>query len=271
MNCTACERKTATGIHLCDTCADNLHDILNTMQELQDDLFDTMAKLDVIDNPGSPTGYDLTAPIKFSAYETKRELDERITSWATMLLEYDTRNQQPPSPEPIPYLRQAVNEIRKHDWSGAMLEELHDSTTKARRLIDRPKDIRILGKCWQTVEYDDGEHRECNSDIKADYHETTARCSYCGATYHVGILLAEIERKTRGNLMTAAQARKWLRRHAGVAITAKDIENWIYLKHIPYVLDHVSSIGKGRKLYYPGDVLKVHHRMQDRRRRTIRS
>lgn len=230
-----------------------------------------MAKLDVIDNPGSPTGYDLTAPLKFSAYETKKELDERIHGWATMLLEQDTRQQQPIATGPIVYLRQAINEIRKHDWSGTMLDELHETTTESRRLIDRPKDIRILGKCWQTIEYDDGEHRECNSDIKADYNDATARCSYCDAKYHVGILLAEIERKTRGNLMTAAQARKWLRRHAGVAITTKQIENWIYLKHIPYVLDHVSSIGKGNRLYYPGDVLKVHHRMTGRRRQAVRA
>lgn len=265
MTCTACHRPTTDGIHLCDTCTDNLYTTINNIPELLKDVADTMAKLDNHGRSTGSPGFHPTAPARLTALELHQELSHLIMSWTLMLRDYDTRKQPPQEADPQRYLRKSVNEIRKHDWSGAMLDELHHKTLRARNIIDRPRDIRILGTCWQTIENDDGNHYECSGHIKADYEEELAHCSQCAAQYHVNLLLAEIERKARGELMTAAQARRWLKRHARITITAKDMENWVMLGHIPYVLDHVSSIGKGRRWYYPGDVLKVHHRMRDRR------
>jgi hypothetical protein len=271
LTCTACTRPTTDGIHLCETCTDNLHETINDIPELLEDLADTMAKLDNNGQTLGSPGYHPSAPARLTALELHSELSELLASWTNMLRDYDSRTTPPQDADPQKYLRQSVNEIRKHDFAGDMLDELHNKTTRIRRTIDKPRDIRILGTCWQTIEFNDGNHHECGGKIKADYDQTIAHCSQCHEPYYVSLLLQETERKARGELMPAAEARRFLKQHARVNITAKDMENWIQLGHIPYVLDHVSSIGKGRKLYYPGDVLKVHHRMKDRRRRLIRA
>lgn len=269
MTCTACHRPTTDGIHLCDTCTDDLHRIINDLPELLEDLAVTMAKQDNTHRSASSPGFHPTAPAQLTALLLHGEISELITSWAIMLHDYDTRKHPPQEADPQKYLRKSTNEIRKHDWSCDMLDELHHKTVRATRFIDLPRDIKIFGTCWQIIEYDDGNHYECKGQIKADHDATIATCEQCKASYYTSILIAEAERKTRGELMPAAQARRFLKQHAGTTIKPKDLENWIALGHVPYVLDHVSSIGKGRRLYYPGDILKVQHRMRDRGKRLI--
>lgn len=264
MICTACQQPTATGIHLCDTCTDNLHDILNTLPELLADLDDTTAKLDATAGPGGSPGFTSTPPVKLSALDASYHLRTLVNSWTSMLIDYDTRNHWI-ADEPITYLRRSTNEIRKHDWSGSMLDELHRATTKAQRLIDRPRDIRILGTCQQDTLYDDGLYDDCGGDIKTEHGDTLARCSQCDTVYYVTDLQAEIERKTRGELMTGPAARRWLAKYAGVKITYDDIRNWMKRKQLPYVLERVTTTSRATKLVYPGDVLQVHHRMTDKR------
>lgn len=259
MYCTACNQPTAEGIHLCDTCTDNLHSILNNLPELQQELADTAAKLDATSAPGGTPGFHSTPPAKLIALDRDYELRALITSWTSMLIDYDSRKQPGPrGDDPITYLRRSTHEIRKHDWSGTMLDELHRTTTAAQRIIDRPKDIRILGRCEQSFEDEGGSYYACDGEIKADYDDALASCNQCGAIYYVHDLLAYRKEKTRGELMTGPEARRWLAKHAGVKVTYKDIRNWIDRGKLPYVLARVTTGGRDTKLVYPGDVLRVH-------------
>lgn len=265
MHCTACQQPTATGIHLCDTCTDNLHDILNDLPDLLEDLDDTTAKLDATAGPGGSPGFTSTPPAKLGALDTSYHLRSIVNSWTSMLTDYDTRKHPPQfDGDPITYLRRSTNEIRKHDWSGSMLDELYRATASANRLIDRPLDIRILGVCRQQLEYIDSSTYDCLGSIKADYDDPIAHCDNCDATYLAQDLMAERERKARGDLMTGPQARRWLSKHAGVKITYDDIRNWMKRKRLPYVLERVTTTGRATKLVYPGDVLRVHQQMQDK-------
>jgi len=267
LTCTACQQPTATGIHLCDTCTDNLYDILNTLPELLADLDITTAKLDATSAPGGSPGFTSTPPGKLSALDTSYHLRSIVNSWTSMLTDYDTRKPAPPlDGDPIAHLRRATNEIRKHDWSGTMLDELHRATSKAHRLIDRPRDIRILGTCERSFEHEGVTITlECGGEIKADYDDAYAQCCQCGALYLVQDLVAERERKARGELMTGPQARRWLAENANVQVSYDDIRNWMKRKMLPYVLERVTTTNRSVKLVYPGDVLKVHQLMHDKR------
>lgn len=268
MTCTACNRPTSDGIHLCDTCTDNLHSILNDVPELIDDLTDTVAKLDATGALGGTPGFHSTPPAKLPALEIKHTLQRLIDSWTSMLIDYDTRDKPGLiGCTPIVHLRRSINEIRKHDWAGSMLDEMHRVTSRAHRIIDRPKDIRILGRCEKTFEDESGSYFACDGDIKADYDDAIARCEQCASTYLVQDLIEERHRKARGELMTGPEARRWLAEHAHVKITYDDIRNWMKRKLLPYVLARVTTGGRDTKLVYPGDVLQVHLWMHDKHAR----
>lgn len=73
-------------------------------------------------------------------------------------------------------------------------------------------------------------------------------------------------RDAQGEPKPPKECRTWLWEKAGIQVTAKDIENWVYHKHLSYVLERVTTTEKPKRIYFPGEVFKVHSRMQERRR-----
>lgn len=73
-------------------------------------------------------------------------------------------------------------------------------------------------------------------------------------------------REAQGDPKPPKECRAWLAEKAGIQVTAKDIENWVYYKHLRYVLDRVTTDKNSKRIYFPGEVFQVHSRMQDRRR-----
>lgn len=254
MICSHCDNPTAAGLHLCTRCTQQLTETLETAPALTAELEVTTAKLDNHGGNGGAPGFQASAPVRLSALEAGRHLDTLIVSWAVMLRDYDTRPEHAREKTALEFLTGGLPEIRRHDWSGPMLSELTEATGKARRLIDAPRDIRILGKCLQMLE----DLTPCDQPLKVDGQQPETVCPGCGTLYHTSLLEARNRRRARGELMTAPDARRFLKRHAGVSVTYDDIRNWMKRGRLPYALDRVTSRGRDTKLVYPGDVLQIH-------------
>lgn len=65
--------------------------------------------------------------------------------------------------------------------------------------------------------------------------------------------------------MRAADVRRYLSSAAGVQVSKKDMENWIQLGRLGYVLERVEVAKRPRRIYFPGDVLHLHMKMLHRR------
>lgn len=261
MNCTRCATPTADGIHLCDTCTEQLSETLNLIPEMLTDLSDTTAKLDNHGGNGGSPGFQPTAPVRLGALETGRHLEILISSWASMLRDYDTRQHHAHAAGPQQYLTEAVPEIRRHDWAGEIHRELTTAVRKAQHHIDAPRDIRILGKCLQLLE----DLTPCEQPLKVDGSAPTTVCPGCGTLYYTSLLERWNRKRIRGKPMSAAKVRRYLKQKTGITVKTKDFENWVYHGHLNYVLELVKTRGRERRLYFPGDVLEVQQRMDARR------
>lgn len=142
-----------------------------------------------------------------------------------------------------------------------MLEELHEATHEAQCLIDLPRDIRILGTCQKNILTDEGELAECNGQIKVDGEQPDAQCANCKAIYNTAELQEWNHKRARGKPMTAAQVRRYLKKHANITVKTKNFENWVRRGRLRYVLELVKTRGREKRLYFPGDVLEVQRQM----------
>lgn len=241
------------GIYLCETCADSLYQIFNDLPGLLEDLEITTAKLDNTGTKGGTSHSGPVLPVNLGALETKMHLEIIITSWSSMLNDYaNTRQKREPQQPHLAYLRGNINTIRSFDFAGDMHEELKDAYRDALRLVDLPRDIRILGTCSEP---------NCSGKIRADGNADTATCSECRSTYSTTDLEAWNRERTRGEPMRAGAVRKYLKKHAGVTITQKDLDNWVARKQLWSALERITTGTRTQRIYYPGDVLKAHQKM----------
>jgi len=127
----------------------------------------------------------------------------------------------------------------------------------ARDLVWGPEDRRVYGPCDTGV---------CVTPLHANADAVSVRCPTCGTVHHVYELLDRLKTKARGEPMPPREAREFLQEKARVFVLKKDFENWVQLGKLDYVFERVTTDNKPRRMYYPGDVLKVFQEMRDRRR-----
>lgn len=128
---------------------------------------------------------------------------------------------------------------------------------QARDLVWGPEDRRVYGPC---------ETGPCVSPLTATTEAQSIKCPTCGTVHHVYELLDRLRTKARGTPMPPREAREFLQEKARVFILKKDFENWVQMGKMPYVLERVTTTDKPRRMYYPGDVLKVFQDMRAKRR-----
>lgn len=152
--------------------------------------------------------------------------------------------------------------------AGQILWMARDWVSKARDLVWGPEDSRVYGRCEEPLdgEDEDDDPIPCDGLLVAHPDDVTVKCPECNTIHNVSDVLAKLRRKVRGEPMPPSGVRDLLRAKAKAVITKKDIENWVSRGKLRYVLDHVSSINKDRKIYYPGDVLRVFEDMRARSR-----
>ncbi len=141
---------------------------------------------------------------------------------------------------------------------------------QGRDLVWGPEDKRVYGRCEKLFEDEDGEETvPCGGQLVAHPDDPTVKCPECSGVYAISDVLDKLRAKVRGEPLSPSGVREFLRTKARAVVTKKDIENWVSRGKLGYVLDHVSSIGKDRKIYYPGDVLKVFEDMRARSRASM--
>lgn len=261
MECTYCQRPTPVGLHLCEACADRLHATLNELPDLLDELHTTAAKLDHTGTGGAARGSNASSsepPARLDALMLSLEIREISTSWALMLIEHEPTPPHLRGLEPLDYLRRSVNAIRRHDFAGDMLDELGERAAKARRAVDLPRDVRILGSCQQVILDDEtGQITTCGGTLKTSGDREHTTCPVCEGVYGVAEWDEWNRQRARGELMRGPDAVRWLQREVKVSITYKDLRNWMDRGEVFYVLERVTSTPRGVRLVWPGDVLKV--------------
>jgi len=68
-----------------------------------------------------------------------------------------------------------------------------------------------------------------------------------------------------GEPLPPREAIDYLRTKAKLSVKMNDFKNWVKLGHLNYVLDHVRTDDKARRIYYPGDIFRVAQQMRERR------
>ena len=113
-----------------------------------------------------------------------------------------------------------------------------EAAIRAARLVLEPPAARVtVGPC--TVP-------DCPGSARAGEGEPEARCDTCGTTYSVRDHLRArvLEALDDGVPVRAADAARLLTRH-GVAVSAKDVENWVRAGR----LSPVDEVAEGRRVY----------------------
>ena len=258
MNCVRCEALTPTGMTLCHTDTERLETVLDEIPEAIRTAGVTIARLDRIGGGGKGGGGSKPEAVNIAALDTKIDLDEKLMSWSRLLLEDD--DPQMARVAPIVYLRMSVTLIRTKDYAGDLLDELEACLRQLQRAVDLPQERFAYGKCGEAVE-----GFICAEPITAAPDAEWAACRACGAAHDLTARSDEMRKKAKGELMPAAEVRRYLASKTRAHVKAKDFENWVYHGLLGYVLETVGYGGE-RRLYYPGDVFKIHHHMQTRKR-----
>jgi len=136
---------------------------------------------------------------------------------------------------------------------------------QGRDLVWGPEDKRVYGQCGEPLDGGDSPML-CSGRLTAHPDDASVKCPACATVHHVHELLVQLRQKARGEPMAPRGVREYLQKKARVIISKFDFENWVKLGKLVYVLDRVNTEGKARRMYYPGDVLRVSEDMRARRR-----
>lgn len=238
MICTTPECNRPTSVYLCGQCVSDLQAWIDRVPAMREELFITMAKLDAIaprnseGSGGGKTESDL--PVNDRAMDMRHAL---------MLWE-----------------GQDAKSLAKDKYAGGFLAMLQDLLDKAEVIIDLPRQQIVYGPCQ--AETPDG---ECKRELKAEPEAETIDCPECGAFHRVASIIASRAKRSRGEPLPPKEVREFLMAETKTFVTKKNIENWVMLGHLKYVLARVTTTVKPPRIYYPGDVMTTHFRMKDRR------
>jgi hypothetical protein len=237
LECTTEDCGNNTSTYLCSQCVTDLQAWLDKVPTMRAELFVTMAKLDAVAPRSSGGGGGSTenpAPVNHGAMDVRHAL----AVWEG----------------------QDAQKLALDKFAGGFLPMLQALIGEAERVIDLPTQTIVYGPCQAVT--DAG---ECEHQLKADPEDEIITCPACGAVHRAIAIIASRARRARGNPMPPREAREFLQKEARVFILKKDFENWVQLGKLEPILK-TDEAGKERKMYYPGDVLKVFQEMRERRR-----
>lgn len=243
--CTADDCNRITTMFLCTDCIIALDDLLKDVDVLVRFMAGPIFQTSVTKSPGASGGGGGHAsskpPINIDAL--------LLRSWLCQL---------PNS---------AHAEAMNNPDAGRTLYMAREWVGQGRDLVWGPEDKRVYGECERPWgEDEDGEPVLCDGRLTAHPDDVSVKCPTCWAVHSIPELLDRIRAKVRGEPMSPRGAREFLQRQARAFILKKDFENWAERGLLPYVLARVNSEGRPRRLYYPGDVLRVFQHMKSRSR-----
>ena len=119
-------------------------------------------------------------------------------------------------------LLEHIPEIRRHGAVAELVEELGKVIGKARRVIDRPVDMRYVGPCLAPVG-----GGQCGNDLYVGPGSETVRCTECGTTHEVANRPAELLEASQDYIVTVRQASQYIGYFGGAVVSQKTIRAWI--------------------------------------------
>ena len=221
-----CDTPTATGITLCATCAQRLRDILGWIPDALDTIADTIARQDRTGTDGGSSSGDHAEAVNVDALEAKIDLEEKLGTWARMLLE-DDPSEDLRNVAPLTYLTLSIDLIRTVDYAGDLLDELSEALHKVTRAADVQVGSIQLGPCLNV----DEEGAQCSGGIRSKRGHHSARCPECGATYSTNEVTQYHISKSwheKAPLLTVVKAL----RLAEVPVTIHAAKQWVKRGHL---------------------------------------
>jgi hypothetical protein len=169
--------------------------------------------------------------------------------------------------EKLASLPTSAHETAHHDPdAGKVLRKAKLWVESARAWVYGKPEVRVIGKC------------ECGGDIITDQprQQPTAddpdpvdqgECNQCGNIYT--ITASEAHERINAEIidaepspMRSTDVRAWIRKNAGIRISATDIRNWNREHKIRQVKD------QGQPRYYASDLIRTHLAHLDSKRRS---
>lgn len=112
--------------------------------------------------------------------------------------------------------------IRRHGAAGELVEEVTKSIGRARRIIDRPIDLRYIGPCLADTA--DG---RCGEDLYAGPVAEHVRCHRCGTRHDVVERRAYLMESAADYIVSVREASRYIGFFGGVGVGQKTIRTWI--------------------------------------------
>ena len=239
--CTAPDCENPTDLYLCGVCVSDLQQWLAKVKPLRAELFTTMAKLDQTAPTKSEGGGGISTgsamPLRAGALEARQHL----SVWEG---------------------RDAAD-LAHEEFSGEYINAVRKLIAVAEKIIDNPEEQFTFGICGAETGVG-----PCGATITAAPEAVWTNCHACEAPHNVRERTEALRAKAKGEPLSPREVRDYLRTNAGISIKTKDFENWVYHRHLAYVLDRV-GIGTereaGRRIYFPGEVFRVYRTMLERK------
>lgn len=211
--CPACGSEAPGDRFICQPCGDDLArdlgDIPALVEQLDIDLSkqhgtrlgDGVGGSETVDAQDAPYAGTLTPkpiPYDLRASEALTDLKIVLVGWTRVLVE--DRNQPWPQDDPVSisrWLMCRVDLIRDHEAGDEAIREVRAAVKKARRTLDRKRELIYAGPC---------EVKDCTEHLYARPKAKEVVCTACGSIHDVKERREWMQAAIDGMLVTPAEA-----------------------------------------------------------------
>ena len=252
--CPACGNPSRDG-GLCDADERTLAAVLRSAPALLDELLIQTARLNVSSISGGKTS-DRPLPINMRASELAAGYENLLVSWARACGGDEDETLVGGGREAARWLAERIYEVRVHEASGEIVDELRGHAKACLRAIDRHgADSIWIGNC--TAEPPD--EKECRTELRVPKGQKTMRCPRCEEHYDVAELLAARDAIIDERIYSTSEIAKLeFRLPDGRVIGLRMIEGYVTRKRLlPAGYRRDALRKKDVALYRIGDVKKA--------------
>ena len=240
-----CERSTAPDKYLCESCTSDLQAWLDKVPALMNELFTTMAKLDQTAPRNSEGGAGGAGGSQMPLRAGALEIRGALRIWVIR--------------EGESWKPRDARELAGDKYAGGFLPMLMQLVAKAERHIDNPMEKHAYGNCGAQLE-----HGICGEPLIAapDAHET--ECPTCGAVHDLDAIRTWRHAAVQGAPLPPDDCREQLAVLTGLRVTRAVFKAWVRRGKLRYVLDHVRTDGKERRVFFVLDLLRTYQKTNGR-------
>lgn len=190
ITCQHCKRPTQN--YLCDDCTNQLHDMLDQIPWLLDELDNRIQKLDrtTIGTIGRSRRPDELTVIDFDAVDLARDIRKKLLKWVTDVAERHTGRRPPAlhtatTPDLARWLATNTHAITRLPLAGDLYHDINHivgTNQQGGQLVRaiNPTAHHLVGPCPTITGRDHNGHpRQCGHTLFADTYDRTVTCPTC--------------------------------------------------------------------------------------------